>query len=134
MTAYGRGGRWSNRIGFGDDVAVAAGLVAGRDGAPLMCGDAAADPVAGLHAAVAAAGSMLSGRSHLIDVSLRDAVTATLGGGRSQELLASPAAGEWVLNIEGRKVAVAAPRSRPAVAAARSFGADTEAALAELGR
>ena len=134
VTAYGRSGRWSNRIGFGDDVAVAAGLVAGRDGAPLMCGDAAADPVAGLHAAVAAAGSMLSGRSHLIDVSLRDAVTATLGGGRSQELLASPAGGEWVLNIEGRKVAVAAPRSRTAVAAARSFGADTEAALAELGR
>jgi hypothetical protein len=133
VTAYGRGGRWPNRIGFGDDVAVAAGLVAGRDGAPLMCGDAAADPVAGLHAAVAAAGSLLCGWSHLVDVSLRDAVTATLGGGRKQELLASPAGGGWVLNAEGGRVPVAAPRSRAAVSAARPFGVDTQAVLAELG-
>jgi crotonobetainyl-CoA:carnitine CoA-transferase CaiB-like acyl-CoA transferase len=133
VTAYGRGGSWSNRVGFGDDVAVAAGLVAGANGAPLMCGDAAADPIAGLHAAAAATGSLLSGRSHLIDVSLRAAVSATLAGGREQELVASAAGQEWVLHTEGGSVPVAAPRSRAATGDTRPFGADTEAVLAELG-
>jgi hypothetical protein len=132
VTAYGRGDRGANRVGFGDDVAVAAGLVAGPDGAPLMCGDAAADPIAGLHAAVAAAGSLLSGRSHLVDVSLRAAVTAALAGGRGPELIASPAGDEWVLPTEAGTVPVAAPRSRATGAAPRPFGADTQAVLAEL--
>jgi crotonobetainyl-CoA:carnitine CoA-transferase CaiB-like acyl-CoA transferase len=133
VTAYGRGGSRSNRVGFGDDVAVSAGLVAGANDAPLMCGDAAADPIAGLHAAVAAAGSLLSGRSHLVDVSLRAAASATLAGGREQELVASAAGQEWVLHTEGGSVPVAAPRSRAATVDTRPFGADTEAVLAELG-
>jgi hypothetical protein len=98
-----------------------------------MCADAAADPIAGLHAAVAAAGSLLSGCSHLVDVSLRAAVTATLAGGRQQELVASAAGREWVLPTEGGSVPVEAPRSRTATGDARPFGADTEAVLAELG-
>ncbi|HTN81235.1 MAG TPA: CoA transferase, partial [Acidimicrobiales bacterium] len=45
-------GRAHNRVAFGDDAAVAGGLVARDDGgAPLFCGDALADPLAGLHAA-----------------------------------------------------------------------------------
>jgi crotonobetainyl-CoA:carnitine CoA-transferase CaiB-like acyl-CoA transferase len=133
LTAYGRGGSWPNRVGFGDDVAVAAGLVAGSNRAPLLCGDAAADPIAGLHAAVAAAYSLLSGRSHFIDVSLHDAVASTLAGGRNKELLASEAGNEWFLRVEGANVPVAVPQAREATGAARPFGADTEAVLAELG-
>jgi hypothetical protein len=133
LTAYGRRGGWPNRAGFGDDVAVAAGLVAGPNRSPLLCGDAAADPIAGLHAAVAAAGSLLSGRSHFIDVSMRDAVASTLDGGREEELLASDAGHEWLLSIGGRSVPVAVPRSRGTNEAARPFGADTEAVVAELG-
>jgi crotonobetainyl-CoA:carnitine CoA-transferase CaiB-like acyl-CoA transferase len=132
VTAYGRGSSSSNRVGFGDDVAVAAGLVAGPNGRPLMCGDAAADPITGLHAAVAAAGSLLSGCSHLVDVSLRAAVTATLAGGREQELLASADGEDWVLHTKGGSVPVAPPRSRAAAGDARPFGADTDAVLTEL--
>jgi hypothetical protein len=133
LTAYGRGGSWPNRVGFGDDVAVAAGLVAGPRRAPLMCGDAAADPIAGLHAAVAAAGSLLSGRSHLIDVSMRDAVASTLGASREKELVASEAGVDWSLNIGTASIPVAAPRSRAASGAVRPSGADTDAVLSELG-
>ena len=50
ITAFGRD---SNRIGFGDDVAAAAGLVALDDaGDPVFCGDAIADPLTGLTAVV----------------------------------------------------------------------------------
>jgi crotonobetainyl-CoA:carnitine CoA-transferase CaiB-like acyl-CoA transferase len=132
VTAYGRRGTWPNRVGFGDDVAVAAGLVAGPSGSPLMCGDAAADPIAGLHAAVAATGSLLSGRSHLIDVSMRDVVAFTLGAGRDRELVASPGGDEWWLNLGAVSVPVAPPRSRAAGSAVRPMGADTDEVLTEL--
>ena len=46
-------GRASTRVGFGDDVAAGAGLVADdADGMPVFCGDAIADPLTGLTAAV----------------------------------------------------------------------------------
>ncbi|MBP1327307.1 hypothetical protein JOF28_002539 [Leucobacter exalbidus] len=45
-------GRTSSRIGFGDDVAASAGLIArDHDGSPCFVGDAIADPLAGLFAA-----------------------------------------------------------------------------------
>src|SRR4051794_71332 len=42
ITAYGLTGPWCNRIGYGDDTAVAGGLVT-RDPTPMFCADAAAD-------------------------------------------------------------------------------------------
>ena len=49
LTAYGRGlpfGRW---VGFGDDVAIAAGAVDWSDpNQPQFTGDAVADPLTGL--------------------------------------------------------------------------------------
>jgi CoA transferase family III len=135
ISAYGRGGHWRrsrNRVGFGDDVAVAAGLVAGSADAPMFCGDAAADPVTGLHAAVAAAASLLADRSHFVDVSMRDAVASTVGCSRQGELLASPTDDGWTVEIGGMTVPVAAPHSRPASGAANPFGADTDTVMAEL--
>lgn len=73
ITGYGRTGPWSNRAAFGDDAAAAAGLVArDRGGRPLFCGDAIADPLTGLHAAVAAMGMLTVGVGGLVDVPLRD--------------------------------------------------------------
>lgn len=47
-------GRASSRIGFGDDIAASAGLIArAHDGTPCFVGDAIADPLAGLFAAAA---------------------------------------------------------------------------------
>ncbi len=70
ITGYGRPAPRGDWVAFGDDAAVAAGLFAvDATGAPLFVGDALADPLAGLHAAVAAlAGVRLGGG--LFDVPL----------------------------------------------------------------
>jgi crotonobetainyl-CoA:carnitine CoA-transferase CaiB-like acyl-CoA transferase len=74
ITAYGRA---SDRVGYGDDVAAGAGLVArDADGAPLFCGDAIADPLTGLAAAVAAASAPAGGT--LLDISMSAVTAATL--------------------------------------------------------
>lgn len=57
VTGFGRRGPLSNAVAFGDDAAASAGLVAaGPGGRTVFCGDAIADPLAGLHAALAALG------------------------------------------------------------------------------
>jgi crotonobetainyl-CoA:carnitine CoA-transferase CaiB-like acyl-CoA transferase len=71
-------GRHSNRIGFGDDIAAASGLVArADDGTPLFVGDAIADPLAGL-AAAAAVLSTARGEGKLWDIAMSDVVGSTL--------------------------------------------------------
>lgn len=73
ITGYGRCGPWRDRVAFGDDAAVAAGLVAeGSDGAPEFVGDAIADPLTGIVAAALVAGAVRSGGGLHIDVSLRE--------------------------------------------------------------
>jgi hypothetical protein len=72
ITGYGRTGPRSNWVAFGDDAAVAGGLV-GRGGAraPVFCADAIADPVSGLCAATAALASFTGGGGHLVDCSMQ---------------------------------------------------------------
>nr|WP_139805402.1 CoA transferase [Mycobacterium intermedium] len=73
ISGYGEG---SLRPAFGDDAAVAGGLV-GTDGeGPVFCGDAIADPLSGLEAGRAVAESLRRGGGELIDVSMA-AVAAT---------------------------------------------------------
>jgi hypothetical protein len=70
ITAYGR--TRPDRVGFGDDVAAAAGLVnIGPDG-PYPVGDAIADPLAGVYAAAAVAFALFHRRAALLDVSMYD--------------------------------------------------------------
>jgi hypothetical protein len=73
ITGYGRA---SNRTAFGDDTAVAGGLVA-RDarGDPLFCGDAIADPITGLMAALEAIRAH-SGGGGLVEIVMRDCAAA----------------------------------------------------------
>jgi crotonobetainyl-CoA:carnitine CoA-transferase CaiB-like acyl-CoA transferase len=71
ITGYGRSEESYNLVAFGDDAAVAAGLVAYDDGRPVFCADAIADPLTGLYATIAALGSMSNGGGHLVDVTLR---------------------------------------------------------------
>jgi crotonobetainyl-CoA:carnitine CoA-transferase CaiB-like acyl-CoA transferase len=80
ITAYGRTGPWSNAIGFGDDTAMAAGLLAfdPATGTPAPCGDAIADPVTGVNAALVAVACLLAGGRWLADLALREQVAATL--------------------------------------------------------
>jgi len=71
ISAYGLTGPWSNRIGYGDDTAVAGGLLI-REPTPTFCADAIADPVTGLYAAIAALAVSASGGG-VVDAALRDA-------------------------------------------------------------
>jgi CoA-transferase family III len=74
ITGYGRAdSALSELVAFGDDAAVAGGLVgwSGDDGAPVFCADAIADPLTGLCGALAVARSVAGGGGELIDLSMR---------------------------------------------------------------
>jgi len=79
VTAYGRTGPWSNRVGFGDDVAAGAGMVARTQTGISFLGDALADPMTGVFAAHVAVEALRSEHARLLDVSMRDVVASTLG-------------------------------------------------------
>jgi crotonobetainyl-CoA:carnitine CoA-transferase CaiB-like acyl-CoA transferase len=132
ITAHGRG---SDRAGFGDDVAASSGLVArGADGVPLFCGDAIADPLTGLAAAVLAACAPAAGA--LLDISMSGVVAATLSpaGGSPQRSLAARRDGRrWVVDALSGPVPVARPRRRQAPGRAAGHGEPTADVLAGLG-
>jgi crotonobetainyl-CoA:carnitine CoA-transferase CaiB-like acyl-CoA transferase len=70
VTGYGRQDP-QQRVAFGDDAAVAGGLVArAAGGTPVFCGDAIADPLSGLHAALAALAAHAAGGGWLVDVAM----------------------------------------------------------------
>jgi len=108
ITAYGRA---SDRVGFGDDVAAGAGLVArDADGLPLFAGDAIADPLAGLTAAAAAACAPAAGA--VLDIAMSGVVAATLDPADALEpSLAARRDGDgWVVDSAGGAIPVAPPR------------------------
>lgn len=137
ITGYGREepeGQW---VAFGDDAGVAAGLSSlmfESSGRRMFCGDAIADPLTGLHAALAAWSSWLGGGGRLLSVALAEVVahclqfelpqTAALCGARAEE---------WRQQILIAGEPVAPPQARRAVAPAAALGADTVAVLGELG-
>ncbi|HEX4776856.1 MAG TPA: CoA transferase [Acidimicrobiia bacterium] len=123
FTGYGRAGPWRDRVAFGDDAAAAGGpgaLLAGDDGVPMVCADAFADPVAGLHGAVAALACLAGDRGALVDVSLRDAVSTVVAGGDATTISHVP-------------TNVALPRARTPAARGPALGRHTGAVLAQLG-
>ena len=89
ITGHGTEGEHADWVAFGDDAAVSGGLICGDDDSPEFCGDAIADPLTGLQAAVAVAQSLRSGGGELIEVSM-SAVAATYAG--------LPSTGEIVCN------------------------------------
>lgn len=74
LTGYGRSDPM--RVAFGDDAAVAGGLVGRHAGEPVFCADAIADPLSGVCAALAVAGACHSGGGVLIDLSMRATAAA----------------------------------------------------------
>lgn len=77
-------GRASRSVGFGDDVAMGAGLVVDLN-LPAPCGDAIADPLTGVATAAAACEALLDDRAQLIDVSMIDVCHEALGDGSVPE-------------------------------------------------
>jgi CoA-transferase family III len=134
ISGYGREEPQAGWVAFGDDGAVAGGLSQVMwecTGQPMFCGDAIADPLTGLHAALAAWSAHLRGGGRLRSLCLCDVVAHGVQFGAAESAAALRArAIEW-----SRRVApddIAPPRCRPVTAAARPLGADTQAVLAEL--
>jgi hypothetical protein len=117
ITGYGRSGDAANRVGFGDDAAVAGGLVAWAGTTPTFCADAVADPLTGLTAANACLDALARGGRWLLDVSMAGVSAGVAGPG-----LAVP-----------RELPVAEPRARAPERPAPALGADTARVCAELG-
>jgi hypothetical protein len=81
ITGYGRSGDAAMRVAFGDDAAVAGGLVSrDHDGRPEFCGDAIADPLSGLLAAHAVLGSLARGGGHLVEVAMASVAKSFVEG------------------------------------------------------
>jgi hypothetical protein len=114
ITGYGRDS--GGRIAFGDDAAVAGGLIAGSGDDRWFCADAVADPLAGLTGAAVVLDLLSTGHAGLVDLSMAHvaAWSARL----------PPTVQKW----DGE---VALPRSRTPVGRARPLGADTAAVVAE---
>ncbi len=74
ITGYGLD---SDRVAFGDDAAVAGGLVARDRAGPVFAGDAIADPLTGLAAAVAALACVIGGGSWQVSLAMRDVAAFT---------------------------------------------------------
>ena len=129
-----RGGIWiaitghgdPTRVGFGDDAAIAAGLSASMQqhwGEALFAGDAIADPLTGLHAALAAWAAWRHRRSGVIPLSL--------AGTTAFAMQAGTASGA---ELEAWQAAASADRTplyalRKSAGSARSIGADNAALL-----
>ncbi|HKH03764.1 MAG TPA: CoA transferase [Acidimicrobiales bacterium] len=135
-------GRDSDAVSFGDDAAVAGGLVAWTAGdprtlagaappgpsdapTPVFVADAIADPLTGLAAAGAVRSTLEGGGRWLLDVSMAH-VAADIAGDRAT----SPASAEpWP---PGRDADAPAPIARRPAGRAARHGAHTARVLAEL--
>ena len=70
ITGHGRAGPPRGWVAFGDDAAVAGGLVARDEAGPVFCADAVADPLAGVAAATAVLESLAGTTRVVLDVAL----------------------------------------------------------------
>jgi hypothetical protein len=117
ISGYGTAGGSSNRVAFGDDAAVAGGLVAWDGATPCFCGDAVADPLTGLAGTAAVLSALESDGAWMIEASMADVAAGATG----------PA-----LPVDGLEPSP--PRSGPVPPEpGPDFGADTDRVLRELG-
>lgn len=133
ITGYGRQGENALRVAFGDDAAMAAGLgwiMQAAYGEATFVGDAIADPLTGLHAALAAWAGWLRGGGGLCALSLRDVVGHVIAAdGPGQDWHAR--AGDWQEVLRTQGVAPMPPTWRRPTASAPALGADTQRVLAQ---
>jgi hypothetical protein len=101
LTGHGRTGPERDWVAFGDDAAVAGGLVVRDDSGPLFCADAVADPISGVVAAGAALEALASGQRVVLDVALSAVAAACAGPTLAVPPDASPAAPRVVRTVSG---------------------------------
>lgn len=129
ITAHGREGASGEAVGFGDDAAVAGGLSFAMRAswrAPLFAGDAIADPLTGIVAALAGWAGWRQGGGRLIALAMADVVAFAAGLG-----VAGMAASRAWQRLAEEDVAPFYPMREPA-APARPLGADTASVLQAL--
>jgi hypothetical protein len=133
LTGYGRGEPQEQWVAYGDDAGVAGGLsflMRQVHGAPMFVGDAIADPLAGLHAALAAWAGWRAGGGGLVSIALTDVVRHVVGfeapsdaeGWRARHR-------QWAEALHPDDLQ--APGARPAARAAAALGADNAAVFAD---
>ena len=134
ITGHGWFGAQSNRIGFGDDAAFAGGLVIELpDGKPGFFGDAIADPLSGLTAALAALDALGAGGGVLLDVGLaRVSQYLAREDDPTPEYAIGKSGRHWAATNGTSTQRLSRPVARHAPMAARPFGADTASVLATL--
>lgn len=114
ITGHGREGDAAPRVAFGDDAAVAGGLVVFDGHGPCFCADAIADPLSGMVAAAATRAALATGRRWLVDVAMAN-VAAHFAGP--------------TLDAGSYAASAALARARTAHEAAAPLGRDTSAVL-----
>ena len=134
ISGHGRGEPQENWVAYGDDAAVAAGLsqlMLQATGLHLICGDAIADPLTGLHAALAAWASHLNGGGRLLSLALSGVVAHCIAFDLP-ETAAALRERQQHWTALAHRAGLRPPHARHAAAAAHALGADTVAVLAEL--
>jgi crotonobetainyl-CoA:carnitine CoA-transferase CaiB-like acyl-CoA transferase len=134
LSGYGRGEPQENWIAYGDDAGVAAGLsylMREAIGAAVIVGDAIADPLTGLHAALAAWVVHQQGGGRLLALSLTDVVRHCIQFDRpaTAEALRQRQQ-DWTQRAQRH---LCPPAAQAATRAAAALGADTAAVFAEWG-
>lgn len=134
ITGHGRTGEAGEWVGLGDDAGVAGGLgslMAVATGKPVFVGDAIADPLTGLHAAVAAWHSHINGGGRLISVALSDVVghclQFDLPESRTQIRIRQQT---WTRMIRSDDIRL--PQPRRSVMGAVDLGKDNESVIKEF--
>jgi hypothetical protein len=123
ITGYGRAAPMRDWIAYGDDAGVAAGLsrlLRERHGCNVFCGDAIADPLTGLHAALLSWAAWSRGGGVLLDVPLCGVLAHCIACGAGHDAAAA-------------QYPVAPPRARIVSSAAPALGSDTADVLREFG-
>jgi crotonobetainyl-CoA:carnitine CoA-transferase CaiB-like acyl-CoA transferase len=141
ITGYGRAA--PDRVAFGDDAAVAGGLVGwtagGSPSEPVFCADAIADPLTGACGALAVALSRAAGGGELIDLSMRDVAAAFAAAAAPDHGPHEVLPGGFVVCPRTRRRQAVLPPRRPVppagpAAPAPELGAGTAAVLGWLAR
>ncbi len=136
ITGYGRSPACAQRIAYGDDAGVAAGLsrlLYEQHGQYAICGDAIADPITGLHAALAASALWRQGHGGLLDINLCDVVRhASHPRCDMSAWQVTGDAGQWWIHKGTQRQPIAAPRARQSRGQAPALGADNAVLIEEF--
>ncbi len=107
VTGYGREAPGRHWVAFGDDAAVAGGLVAWEDEShPVFCGDAVADPLSGMMAAAAAFEALATGGGVVLDVSMQACARSLAPPAAVASAAAERDTGGWYVTVGGNRVSV----------------------------